>query len=55
MSESGGENWKKYFDDKLSKELPTNFQKKYPRLNLYKFEQIQEILLLANAPEYSRR
>lgn len=46
MTESGGENWKRYFDGKLSKEIPKNFQKNYPRLDLYRLEQIQEILLI---------
>jgi 26S proteasome regulatory subunit T2 len=40
------ENWKKYFNEKMSKELPKNFQGNFQRISLFKFEKIQEILII---------
>ena len=46
MAGPSKENWKKYFNEKMSKELPKNFQGNFQRISLFKIEKIQEILII---------
>ena len=46
MNSNKRENWKKFFNDKISKEIPKNDAKNTLRFNLYRLENIQNILLI---------
>ena len=39
------ENWKKFFDEKVTRDIPKNFYGKMNRSSLYKLEKIQEFLI----------
>jgi len=46
ISENCEESWKKFFDEKVSKELPKNEIKKNSRISLHKLENIHNLLLI---------
>ena len=45
MSSNKKENWKSYFDEKVTKEIPKIIYKKTNKICIYRLEKIQEFLI----------